>query len=89
MAYLGRVMGSTSRGLKYLKRRDTQLKRIKVEEERIRGQKEAALERRRAAMKRGEEITGMDKFELKKLARQRGWDDKWDRRKKKLDARRR
>ncbi len=79
------------RGLAYLKRSmmgSGQLKRIRAQEERISRQKEAALERRRAAIERGEAITGIDKFELKKLATQRRWDGKWDHRKMKLDARR-
>ena len=79
------------RGLAYLKRSmmsSGQLERSKAQEKRIRRQKEAALERRRAAIERGEAITGIDKFELKKLATQRRWDGKWDHRKMKLDARR-
>ena len=64
------------------------LKRTEAQEERIRRQREAALERRRAAIERGEAITGIDKFELKKLATQRRWDGKWDHRKTKLDAKR-
>ena len=64
------------------------LKRTEAQEERIRRQNEAALERRRAAKERGEAITGIDKFELKKLATQRRWDGKWDRRKIKMDAKR-
>lgn len=62
-----------------------QLDRVKAEGERIKKQKEAALERRRGALERSEAI---DKFELKKLATQRSWDGKWDRRKIKSDARR-
>ena len=65
-----------------------QLKRIDAEEERIRRQKEAALERRRAAIERGEAITGIDNFELKKLATQRRWDGTWDHRKRKMDTKR-
>jgi len=77
LAYLDRCM--TSSGL---------LKRIDAQEKRIRKQKEAALERRRAARERGEAITGIDKFELKKLATQRRWDGRWDHRKMKMDAKR-
>jgi len=79
------------RGLAYLKRSMLSsglLKRTEAQEERIRRQKEVALERRRAAKERGEAITGIDNFELKKLATQRRWDGKWDRRKTKMDAKR-
>ena len=65
-----------------------QLDRVKAEGERIKKQKEAVLERRSRELERLERSEALNNFELKKLATQRRWDGKWERRKTKIDAKR-
>jgi uncharacterized sporulation protein YeaH/YhbH (DUF444 family) len=71
----------------YSERRAEALKRAEEQRKRIERQREEELKRSLAARARGEAITGIDRLEKVKIARQDMWRRKWIGRMEKWDVR--
>jgi len=80
------MTGGSGSIARHVEKMGNEEERAKSEKGRVDRQKEAMLERRQKALDRGEELTGLDEMERKKLATQRRWDGKWAHRRWKIDA---
>lgn len=80
-----RIRAQTGRRGGVAQRRRIEEERVKLQKKRILEQEERAYERVHGARGRGEAVTGVDKLERKKVARELRWKVKWDRRRAKLD----
>ncbi len=61
-------------------------KRLGAQRERILKQRKTESERAVLGHKRGEEVTGIDDLELRKLSAESRWGNKWDRRRVKWET---